>query len=109
MKRHVIEVDGLLEDLAAKLRVSPFHLSRIFSREFGVSIIEMLTAIRVEHAQELLREGRISVKEVAGRNGFADANYFAKVFRRRVGISPTAFQARAQHGQRNSRPPAQQP
>lgn len=85
-----------LESLAAQLRTSPFHLSRTFSQEFGVSIIEMLTTIRIERAQELLRQGQHSIKHIATQVGFGDGNYFAKVFRRRVGLSPTEFQAKAQ-------------
>ena len=80
-----------LETMAAAFGVSPFHLSRSFSHEFGLSIIEMLTLIRIEHAQELLRT-RLSIKEVAAQVGYADSNYFAKVFHRMRGMSPSEYQ-----------------
>jgi len=83
-----------LEGLATKFGVSPFHLSRSFSQEFGISITEMLTLIRIERATELLKGGGHSVKEIAAAVGFSDSNYFAKVFRRSRGISPTEYQAR---------------
>jgi AraC-like DNA-binding protein/mannose-6-phosphate isomerase-like protein (cupin superfamily) len=83
-----------LEALAARFDVSPYHLCRSFSQEFGISLFEMLTLIRMDHARELLRDGRLSIKEIAARVGFGSSNYFAKVFRRSSGISPTEFQAK---------------
>ena len=82
-----------LEALATRHQVSPFHLSRSFTREFGVSITDMLAMIRVERAKDLFNRGSFSIKEVAGRVGFSDANYFAKVFRRVCGFSPTEHRA----------------
>jgi AraC-like DNA-binding protein len=93
LNAHAAEVISL-EQLAEAHGVSPFHLSRSFSQEFAISITEMLTMIRVERAAELLRTGGLSVKEIAAAAGFSDSNYFAKVFRRSKGISPTEFQSR---------------
>ncbi len=80
-----------LDELAARLGVSPFHLCRTFTREFGTSMTDMLTLIRVERAKEMLDRGELSIKEVAGRSGFSDANYFAKVFRKVSGCSPSEY------------------
>lgn len=82
-----------LEALAAEHRVSPFHLSRSFSQEFGVSMTDMLAMIRMEQAKELLRREDFSVKEVAARVGYSNGNYFAKVFRRAGGLSPSEYRA----------------
>jgi len=84
-----------LDAIAALFGVSPFHLSRGFSQQYGVSLIETLTMLRIDKAAELLKEGRLSVKEVAALVGIPDANYFAKVFRRVRGQSPTEFQIKA--------------
>ncbi|MCZ7646458.1 MAG: AraC family transcriptional regulator [Planctomycetota bacterium] len=92
LQAHYGEPVGL-EDLAAHFGVSPFNLCRGFSQARGLSVVESLTQIRMEHARALLEEGKLSVKEIAARIGYADANYFAKVFRRAHGQSPSAFQA----------------
>ena len=81
-----------LQELAESHFVSTFHLSRTFSQEFGVSITDMLSVIRMERARDLLRNGKLSVKEVARQVGFIDANYFTKAFRRLTGFSPSEFQ-----------------
>lgn len=89
---HYAESIGL-DDLAARFDVSPFNLCRRFSKVYGLSVVETLTQIRMEHAREALDAGRLSVKEVALAVGYADANYFAKVFRRMHGVSPTQYLA----------------
>lgn len=81
-----------LDALAARLDVSPFHLSRIFSREFGLGLSDMLTMIRIEQARHCLHVGTLPVKAIAHQVGYSDANYFAKVFRRVCGCSPTQYQ-----------------
>lgn len=83
-----------LEELAARWGVSPFNLSRSFSQEYGQAIMDTLATLRVEHAQQMLRNESISIKEVAARVGYANGNYFAKVFRRSVGLSPSEYQAK---------------
>ncbi len=82
-----------LEHLAARFDVSPFHLSRTFSRQFGVSITDMLAMVRMDRAKELLAGGELSVKEVARAVGYSSGNYFAKAFRRVCGVSPSEYQS----------------
>lgn len=80
-----------LPDLANSLRVSPFHLSRVFSAECGFSIFDYLTEVRIQHAKKLLRDRRYTVAEIAEKVGYENGNYFAKVFRRHTGVSPSKF------------------
>jgi len=77
-----------LDEVARALRVSPYYLSHVFSREAGFSLFGYLTALRMKKAQGLLGNGRLTVKEVAGTVGYPDPNYFAKVFRRHFGRAP---------------------
>lgn len=80
-----------LADVAEEARVSSAYLSRIFGEHLSVSFVEYLTALRVETAERLLRERSLSVKEVAHAVGFQDPNYFSKAFRKRTGLSPSAY------------------
>jgi len=82
-----------LEDIAVHLRVSPFHLSRIFSQESDFSLFEYLSEVRINAAKKLLRDGRLLISEVAERTGYDNGNYFAKVFRRKVGCSPGKYRS----------------
>ena len=91
MQAHYAEHLGL-EALAARWNVSPFNLSRCFSQETGQAIMDTLATLRVERAQELLLNEILSIKEVAAGVGYANGNYFAKVFRRTTGLSPSEYQ-----------------
>ena len=84
-----------LEQLARIHGVSPFHLSRTVSHEFGISVSDMLTTMRMDRAKEMLRRKELSVKEIAGRVGYSNGNYFSKVFRRVCGLSPSEYRVLA--------------
>ena len=78
-----------LEDIAASLKVSPFYLSRIFTRESDFSLFEYLNDVRMRKARELMHEGCHIVADVAYMTGFEDSNYFSKVYKRYYGHSPS--------------------
>lgn len=82
-----------VEDLAELLGVSKHHLIRTFTASVGVSTGQYLKEVRLKNAAALLQSGRYSVGEVAGMVGYAEDNYFCKVFRARFGVSPGVFRA----------------
>lgn len=77
--------------LADRLGVSPSHLSREFSRELGLSPVDYLQKLRLEKALELLGSTNLSISEIATACGFSCGNYFDKVFKRYMKISPRKF------------------
>jgi two-component system response regulator YesN len=76
-----------LEETARFAGVHPQYLSRMFSQEKGESFVDFLTRLRVSKAKELLRSGQ-NVKETAAEVGYADANYFSRLFKKWEGLSP---------------------
>lgn len=80
-----------LDELAERLEISKAHLSRSFMKKTGVSPGKYLTRVRIEYAKLLLQDESVSITYVAEASGFANANYFAKVFRRETGMSPSEF------------------
>ena len=80
-----------LDELAQRLEVSKAHLIRTFTRQTGVSPGRYITHLRVEYAKLLLRGEDASITYVAEASGFANANYFAKVFRRETGMAPSEY------------------
>ena len=79
-----------LLELAGHVHLSPFHLHRRFREAFGVTPHEYRLCRRLERARELLADGA-TVTETAAATGFSSPGYFSTVFRRRVGVTPTAF------------------
>lgn len=81
-----------LSDVARHVSVSPEHLSRIFKKETGFGFSEYLTLVRLQKAEELLRnEKTLSVAEIAYRCGFNDSNYFCEKFKKSYGVSPLKY------------------
>lgn len=77
--------------MAKRAGYSDAHFSRLFSAVAGESPASWLTGRRVTRAAERLRSGRAHVLDVALECGFVDATTFARAFRRRTGLSPSAY------------------
>jgi AraC-like DNA-binding protein len=80
--------------LAGELGCSREHLARAFADAIGVPPGEYLLQHRLRRAQDELRASNDGLDAIARRCGFAGANYFCRVFRKRFGITPTAFRSR---------------
>jgi AraC-like DNA-binding protein len=81
-----------LSNIAACAGLSERHLNRSFRQEMGVTAINYLNRYRVRQSRMLLQASEMTITQVAGAVGFSDSNYFARVFRREVGVSPRAYQ-----------------
>ncbi len=71
------------------LSVSRFH--HIFKECTDKSPIEYINDIRIKRAKELLSNTNLSMSEIAEISGFCNQNYFSRVFKKSVGISPKRF------------------
>jgi len=78
-------------EIAESVRLSEPHLARIFVSVTGRSVIDRLTEIRIEHAKTLLRESTMSVTQICGDVGLSSFSHFSYMFRRLVGVSPSAY------------------
>lgn len=81
-------------EVAAAVGVSEDYLSRIFSKETGVSPWEYLNRYRLQQARRLLRETKKNVTWIAAQVGFEDPAYFSRVFQRSEGCSPREYRSR---------------
>lgn len=91
VRLHFIDSTLSLKSLARKFGYNEKYLSKLFLRHTGVRFGEYLTSLRVNAACGLLRDGKTSVKEAAIACGFSDPLYFSKVFKNRMGVSPSEF------------------
>lgn len=82
-----------LEALGQEVGCSPFYLSRIFSREVGLTIPQFLRNARMERAAELLRSGRYNVTEAATEVGYSSLSHFSKAFCETIGCCPVLYPA----------------
>ncbi len=79
---------------AESLGVSQSHLSREFVRYTGEQPIKYLTKIRLEKAADLLCSTEMTLDQISAACGFGDGNYFSKVFKKYMKISPGEFRKR---------------
>jgi AraC family transcriptional regulator, arabinose operon regulatory protein len=80
-----------LNDFAARFDASPAHFSRVFKRHANFAPIEYFLRLKVHKACCLLATTKRSVKEIARQLSFDDQNYFSRLFKRIVGMSPKAY------------------
>ena len=90
---HFSDPDFSLERLGNELKYNKKYLSTVFKRHVGVGIVDYLHTVRIQHACTMLKQGFTSVSDVALRCGYPDAQYFSKVFKRRMSISPREYLA----------------
>ena len=83
--------DISLESVADVIRISPFYLSKLFKKEAGNNFIDYLTEFRIRKAKELLSVPTNNVREICYMVGYKDPNYFARVFKKINGITPTEY------------------
>ncbi|MDR2202099.1 MAG: AraC family transcriptional regulator [Clostridiales bacterium] len=78
-----------LEFLERKFYISKFYLIRAFKKYCGATPMQFLNAVRIEKAKHLLETTNLKVADVAGAVGFYNSAYFAKLFKRATGLTPT--------------------
>lgn len=85
--------DCTLDELAAEIGVSVFHVNELFQRATGETPAAYVERVRVERAKDVLRRGRVDPQQLAASVGFADVNVFRRVFSRVTGVSLEQFAA----------------
>ncbi len=85
-----------LEDLAAKAGISPYHFTRVFSDETGMTPHQYLIAARISAAKMILRTPSApSVKQIAYSCGFNSESSFCSTFRKWEGVTPKEYREKA--------------
>ena len=80
-----------VSELATLCDMSETHFRRLFTKLFGRSPTEYRLEKRMLRARDLLLSGQYSVAETAREVGYSDPNYFTRLFRARIGVSPSDF------------------
>jgi AraC-like DNA-binding protein/mannose-6-phosphate isomerase-like protein (cupin superfamily) len=84
-----------LADASRAVGVSANHLNVLLRQQTGLTFRQLVIQRRIEAAKTLLRRGNDSCTEIAFACGFGDSNYFARLFRRKTGLTPSEFRRRA--------------
>lgn len=94
IKQYIIDhshEDISLDALAKKVGLSPIYISKMFKEKLGINYIDFLTECRIEKAKKLMCDPDKSIKEITFEVGYHDPNYFSKVFKKMVAVSPNKY------------------
>ncbi len=83
--------DISMQDAARAMNYSETYFCKLFKQCFGKNFTSYLTEYRVTEAKKLLIEPMANVRDIGKAVGYGDSNYFAKVFKRITGHSPTEY------------------
>ncbi|MEL6166985.1 MAG: AraC family transcriptional regulator, partial [Cyanobacteria bacterium J06628_3] len=86
-----LDSDLSLNQLASSVQMSPHYFSRLFKETTGFTPHQYVINCRVKRAKELLKQGKLSIAEIAKEVGFVDQSHLHRYFKRKVGITPKQF------------------
>lgn len=91
-----------LSKVAEEIPLSPAYLSRILHEETGSTFSEHLTRTRIQNGCALLRNTNLTIAEISYRVGYQQVNYFVRLFRRHMHVTPGEYRKAYRSG-RNSK------
>lgn len=88
-KKHISNSDLTMDDLGAELGMSRIQLYRKVKALTGISPVELMREMRLQHAYTLLVSTTKTIAEVSYESGFNTPSYFSKCFKKQFGKYPT--------------------
>lgn len=78
-----------LDDLVEIVHINRYYICKIFQQYVGRTFLDYVNLVRIQKAVSLLVSTNKSITDIAFSTGFQDINYFSRIFKRIMGISPT--------------------
>lgn len=86
---------GTLEEIAARLQMPPYTLSRLLTRHTGANFKQLLQQRKLQQAVYLLTNTRMSADAIIESVGYENSSYFYRKFKEKYGCSPAQYRAAA--------------
>lgn len=80
-----------LSFIANNIVINPNYLSSKFNKEVHESIASFINRRRIEESLKLMKNASLSITAISEQVGFNDVNYFSKVFKKLLGVSPSEY------------------
>ncbi len=80
-----------LEELASKMNLSEPYISKYIHDKSGKTFKEMITSIRLKKARTLLKNGSMSVENIALSIGYPNSEHFSRVFKKKYNMTPVQY------------------
>lgn len=79
------------ESVAKHFAFSPSYFSTLFKKYHGITFIDHVTNVRIQRACKLLKDTKKPTYVIASLVGYEDQRYFSQVFKRKMGMTPSAY------------------
>ena len=80
-----------IADMARELAISVSRLKAISSEILGAPPMDYFISLKLEAATSLIRAGDLNFSEIAEALGFSSVHYFSKLFKKRLGMTPSEY------------------
>ncbi|GIP28526.1 hypothetical protein J23TS9_36560 [Paenibacillus sp. J23TS9] len=83
--------DVSLKSISEQFYVNPSYLSQLFRKMVNTTFLQYVTDKRIAYACQLLSRSRLSIYEISEQSGYPNYFYFAKIFKKIIGKTPTQY------------------
>lgn len=88
---HFCDSNFNISFLANHMNVSLSYLSTVFKQSMGINLSTYIINLRIDKAKQLLAHFQYSIYEISLQCGYEDSRYFAKIFKKKLGLSPSEY------------------
>lgn len=91
IRDHLSDPDLNRVSIAEAIHLTPDYLSFNFHKEFGTTLTNYITSVRMDHAKSLLKKTSLSIAQVAEQVGIPNVSYFYRQFKKVTGQTPQQY------------------
>ncbi|MNM57818.1 Melibiose operon regulatory protein [compost metagenome] len=84
-----------IEEIAEEFYLSKYYLCHVFKEVTGLTLIQYLNNIKIQHACNMLVNSNLSILEIGTACGFNSSMYFCKIFKQALTVTPSEFRKKA--------------
>ena len=84
-------------NIADRFGVSGSYIGMLFKEQFKTTITKYITQLRIKKAADLLSETKLQIQVISKKVGYSDQNYFARIFKKHMGLSPGEYRNKCSH------------
>jgi AraC-like DNA-binding protein len=108
LTRDIADFESLnVNSIAREFKINRSYLSQRFKRDIKYSLHEYILMIKILRSLTLLeiRENRITIEDLSQKMGFSGSDYFRRVFKQKMGITPGKYRNLFKKGKLSKDPP----
>lgn len=83
--------DISLNSVAKSLNLSESHISHLFTNKIRINFRDYINSLRLQTSLQLLKQGELSITDIASESGFETIRTFNRAFRKKFGVSPREY------------------